>query len=197
MRKQIHILERHMSAKCGILGTSSLVQGLASKTLNRDHRFVSLVFSEFQSHGCSRGKVVLVDLQLIMQCHTLKTKERFTSKLLPHSLICNYQFYFEAISHHFYWNLRGFDEPEFAALVDLLLLRNGQQLEPLSSADDLLQTDTSYESSDDGASDDSTHPRLVSYSGHDRLKKRFLDASRSSWPSRKGGICCLCSYEGV
>ena len=82
-------------------------------------------------------------------------------------------------------NPDGVDEIRFAALANLLSLRNGGQLEPQVESDDCIDAFGQADSSDlDDA--DTNHPAQIADSGHPRLKKHFLDRLSELLSCRKG-----------
>lgn len=86
----------------------------------------------------------------------------------------------------------GVDKVQFAALANLLSLRNGGQLEPQVELDDCVETFRQADISDlDDA--DTNHPAQIADSGHPRLKKHFLDRLSELLSRRKGGYDVVCS----
>jgi hypothetical protein len=96
------------------------------------------------------------------------------------------------MAEHFDWSLPRLDKRHFTAFANLLALRNGGQVEPASLHDDMLHED---ESSDDGdaVSIDTSRPHRISDSGHNRLKRKFLDCLAEFTANIKSGKSVACS----
>lgn len=89
----------------------------------------------------------------------------------------------------------GVENIRFAALANLLSLRNGGQLEPQEELDDCIDA---FGQADDGDLDNlddagTNHPAQIAYSGHPLLKKHFLDRLSELHSRRKGGYDVVCS----
>jgi hypothetical protein len=84
------------------------------------------------------------------------------------------------MAEDFDWSLPGLNQRHFIALGNLLALRNGGQVEP-AFVPGKSQPQDNGESSDDSdtGSIDTSRPCKISNSGHDALKKKFLDCSRT------------------
>src|SRR5436190_14275156 len=93
------------------------------------------------------------------------------------------------MSNIFHWGLPDVDQGKFLALTDLLSLRNGGQLEP--DFDEPTDDDSNVSDSD------TARPERLSYSGHERLKKKFLDRFAELVSCRKGRthVCCAAMSE--
>lgn len=89
------------------------------------------------------------------------------------------------MSEMFSWSLPGLNRRHLTAFANLLALRNGGQVEPASLRDELLDQDNLDDDSD-GGSIDTSRPRRISDSGHDRLKRNFLDCLAEITANKKG-----------
>ena len=100
------------------------------------------------------------------------------------------------MAEDFVWSLQGLNEHHFTAFGNLLALRNGGQVEPASLREELLSVEKSDNDSDSG-SDDTNRPQPISQSGHNALKREFLDCLAEYAANKKGGaIGCMLGYEG-
>jgi hypothetical protein len=88
----------------------------------------------------------------------------------------------------FHWSFPGLDQRSFTAFANLLALRNGGQIEILSPCDVIQDEDGS-----DEGSVDTSRPNQISDSGHNKLKKRFLDCLAEFVANDKGGKFVACS----
>ncbi|KAF2263123.1 hypothetical protein CC78DRAFT_604897 [Lojkania enalia] len=95
------------------------------------------------------------------------------------------------MSEHFRWNSPDLNSAHFHALANLLSLRNGGQAEPASLIEDVLEDDSDDDS--DAASIDTDRPDQISYSGHARLKRKFLDCLAEFAANKKGGRTVACT----
>jgi hypothetical protein len=96
------------------------------------------------------------------------------------------------MAEEFVWSRQGLNKHHFTAFGNLLALRNGGQVEPASLPEELLPEEQSDESSDSG-SIDTSRPQLISKSGHDALKRKFLDCLAEFAANKKGGQWVACS----
>lgn len=96
------------------------------------------------------------------------------------------------MSERFDWNHPGLNRAHFNALCNLLSLRNGGQVEPvwLPDRDEVLEED---DWDVDAASVDTRNAHQISNSGHDRLKKKFLDCLAEFAANRKNGKTVTCT----
>ncbi|KAH8596150.1 hypothetical protein B0O99DRAFT_686195 [Bisporella sp. PMI_857] len=92
----------------------------------------------------------------------------------------------------FNWNLPGLDKRLFAALANLLALRNGSQIELATIPQDDPEGSDSDDESDSG-SIDTSQPQCISKSRNSRLKKKVLDGLAELAANRKGGQYVACS----
>ena len=101
------------------------------------------------------------------------------------------------MSESFDWNYPGLDWSHFHSLANLLSLRNGGQAEPSSSYDTVVEEEEEGYPDDskdgDTSSVDTRHAHQISDSGHERLKRRFLDCLAEFAANRKGGKAVACS----
>lgn len=95
------------------------------------------------------------------------------------------------MSESFDWNFSGFSKTHFNALANLLSLRNGGQVEPASLPDDLLEEDCNDDW--DAASVDTGKAHQISDSGHNRLKRKFLDCLAEFAANMKSGKTVTCT----
>lgn len=95
------------------------------------------------------------------------------------------------MSESFDWNFSGFGRTHFNALANLLSLRNGGQVEPVSLPDDVLEADLNDDW--DAASVDTTKAHQISDSGHNRLKRKFLDCLAEFAANMKNGKTVACT----
>ncbi|KAF2498689.1 hypothetical protein BU16DRAFT_481792 [Lophium mytilinum] len=89
------------------------------------------------------------------------------------------------MSETFHWSLPGLDRAHFTALANLLSLRNGGQVEDAPLPADLLEEHDEDES--DVASVRTAKADQIAYSGHDGLKRKFLDCLAEFAANKKGG----------
>jgi hypothetical protein len=94
------------------------------------------------------------------------------------------------MTESFHWSGSGLQKAQFHALANLLSLCNGGQVESASLPDDILEDD--YED-DDSASLDSATVQRLSNSGHDGLKKKFLDCLAEFAANKRGGKTVACT----
>ena len=95
------------------------------------------------------------------------------------------------MSESFNWNLPGFSRTHFNALANLLSLRNGGQVEPASLPDDVLEEDCNDDW--DAASVDTSKAHQISDSGHNRLKRKFLDCLAEFAANMNSGKAVTCT----
>lgn len=95
------------------------------------------------------------------------------------------------MSETFDWNFSEFGRTHFNALANLLSLRNGGQVEPASFPDDVLEED--FNDDWDAASVDTRKADQISDSGHNRLKRKFLDCLAEFAANRKSGKTVACT----
>jgi hypothetical protein len=93
------------------------------------------------------------------------------------------------------WNYPGLDWSHFHSLANLHSLRNGGQAEPPSLSDTLLKEDCDSDDNGDGVapSIDTRVAHQISDSGHERLKRKFLDCLAEFTANKKGGTAVACS----
>ncbi|KAF8848410.1 hypothetical protein BDZ45DRAFT_810815 [Acephala macrosclerotiorum] len=96
------------------------------------------------------------------------------------------------MAEDFIWSLPGLNRHHFTAFGNLLALRNGGQVEPASLREKLLSGEQSDDDSDSG-SIDTSRAQPISKSGHDALKRKFLDCLAEFTANRKGGQSVACS----
>ncbi|KAM3151938.1 hypothetical protein ABEW05_007674 [Botrytis cinerea] len=101
------------------------------------------------------------------------------------------------MAQDFNWNLQGLNKLEFTAYANLLALRNGGQVEPISLGTELSDENESTTDSD-AISIDTSYPNQISDSGYHQLKKKFLDCLAELAANRKGGkyVACSSMMEG-
>lgn len=99
------------------------------------------------------------------------------------------------MSQKFDWNYPGLDWSRFHSLTNLLSLRNGGQAEPSVLSDIALEEDQKSDDEDeqDDASIDTRFANQLSESGHDRLKRKFLDCLAEIASNKKGGTAVACA----
>jgi hypothetical protein len=99
------------------------------------------------------------------------------------------------MSESFHWNYPGLNWSHFHSLANLLSLRNGGQAEPSSLSDTVLEEDWDPDDNEDGdaPSLDTKFAHQISDSGHERLKRRFLDCLAEFAANKKGGTAVACS----
>ena len=99
------------------------------------------------------------------------------------------------MSESFDWNYPGLNWSHFHSLANLLSLRNGGQAEPSSSYNTVLEDERDPDHNTDGdvSSMDTRLAYQLSDSGHERLKRRFLDCLAEFAANRKGGTTVACS----
>ena len=99
------------------------------------------------------------------------------------------------MSESFDWNYPGLSWSHFHSLANLLSLRNGGQAEPPSSYNTVLEEERDAEDNIDGdtSSTDTRLPYQISDSGHEGLKRRFLNCLAEFAANRKGGTAVACS----
>lgn len=96
----------------------------------------------------------------------------------------------------FNWDHPGLDWDHFHSLANLLSLRNGGQVEALSLSDALLDEDWSSDEEDghDGIpSEHTVRAQRIADSGHEKLKRRFLDCLAEFAANKKGGTAVACT----
>ncbi|KAF2709074.1 hypothetical protein K504DRAFT_380044 [Pleomassaria siparia CBS 279.74] len=99
------------------------------------------------------------------------------------------------MSDSFNWNYPGLSWSHFHSVANLLSVRDGGQAEPSSLSDTLLEEDWNPDGDEDGDAS-SMNTRLahqISYSGHERLKRKFLDCLAEFAANKKGGEAVACS----
>ncbi len=89
------------------------------------------------------------------------------------------------MSKSFDWNYLGLNWSHFHSLTNLLTLRNGGQAEPSSLSNTVLEED--WDPDDNGDGDAPSMDTIFAYSGHGRLKRRFLDYLAEFAANKKGG----------
>ncbi|KAM0161986.1 hypothetical protein ACHAPG_002003 [Botrytis cinerea] len=101
------------------------------------------------------------------------------------------------MAQDFNWNLQGLNKLEFTAYANLLALRNGGQVEPISLSTELSDENESTTDSD-AISIDTSYPNQISDSGYHQLKTKFLDCLAELAANRKGGkyVACSSMMEG-
>ncbi|KAM0134264.1 hypothetical protein ACHAP3_005577 [Botrytis cinerea] len=101
------------------------------------------------------------------------------------------------MAQDFNWNLQGLNKLEFTAYANLLALRNGGQVEPISLGTELSDENESTTDSD-AISIDTSYPNQISDSGYHQLKTKFLDCLAELAANRKGGkyVACSSMMEG-
>ena len=99
------------------------------------------------------------------------------------------------MSESFEWDRSGLNWSHFHSLANLLSLRNGGQAEPSSLSDTLLEEDLDIEDNRDGdaASMDTRFAHQISDSGHEKLKRKFLDYLAEFAANKKGGTAVACT----
>ena len=99
------------------------------------------------------------------------------------------------MSESFDWNYPGLNWSHFHSLANLLSLRNGGQAEPSSSSDTVLEEECDPDDNVDGdtSSIDTRLAHQISDSGHEKLKRRFLDCLAAFAANKKGGTGVACS----
>lgn len=95
------------------------------------------------------------------------------------------------MSESFDWNFSGFGRTHFNAFANLLSLRNGGQVESVSLPDDGLEAD--FNDDWDAASVNTTKAHQISDSGHNRLKRKFLDCLAEFAANTKNGKTVACT----
>ena len=95
------------------------------------------------------------------------------------------------MSESFDWKFSEFGRTHFNALANLLSLRNGGQVEPASLPYEVLDADPNDDW--DAASVDTRKAHEISHSGHDRLKRKFLDCLAEFAANMKNGKTVACS----
>lgn len=100
------------------------------------------------------------------------------------------------MSEKFHWGLSGLNKPRFVAFTNLLSLRNGGQLDPPPSEDP--HDEWNQEDSDHGSTVDTYRADRLSYSGHEDLKKCFLDGLAELVACKKAPthVACAIMQEG-
>ena len=99
------------------------------------------------------------------------------------------------MSESFDWIYPGLNWSHFHSLANLLSLRNGGQAEPASSYDTVLEEERGPDDNidEDASSMDTRLAYQISDSGHERLKRSFLDCLAEFAANRKGGTTVACS----
>lgn len=95
------------------------------------------------------------------------------------------------MSESFDWSFSEFGRTHFTALANLLSLRNGGQAEPASLPDGVLEADPNDDW--DAASVDTRKVHQISDSGHDRLKRKFLDCLAEFATNMRSGKTVACT----
>lgn len=95
------------------------------------------------------------------------------------------------MSESFDWKFSGVGRTHFNALANLLSLRNGGQVELASLPDDVLEADLNDDW--DSASVDTIKAHQLSDSGHNRLKRKFLDCLAEFAANMKSGKTVACT----
>jgi hypothetical protein len=96
------------------------------------------------------------------------------------------------MGERFDWNYPGLNKTHFNALGNLLSLRNGGQVEPAWLPDEMLE-EVPEEDDWDAASVDTRKAHQISDSGHNRLKRKFLDCLAEFAANRKNGKTVACT----
>jgi hypothetical protein len=89
------------------------------------------------------------------------------------------------MAEDFVWSLQGLNKHHFTTFGNLLVLRDGGQVEPASLREELLSEELSDDESDSG-SIDTNRPLPISQSGHDALKRKFLDCLAECAANKEG-----------
>ena len=99
------------------------------------------------------------------------------------------------MSESFNWSYPGLNWSHFHSLANLLSLRNGGQAESSSLTTPVLEEDwdPNNEEDEDAASMDTGVAHPMSFSGHGRLKRTFLDCLAEFTANKKGGTAVACS----
>ena len=101
------------------------------------------------------------------------------------------------MSESFDWNYPGLNSSHFHSLANLLSLRNGGQVEPSSLSDRITVLEEDWDPDESGDGDapsmDTRFAHQISDSGHERLKRRFLDCLAEVAANKKGGTAVACS----
>ena len=99
------------------------------------------------------------------------------------------------MSQKFDWRYPGLEWSRFHSLANLLSLRNGGQAEPSVLSDIALEEDQKSDDEDerDDASIDTRFANQLSESGHERLKRKFLDCLAEIASNKKGGTAVSCA----
>lgn len=96
------------------------------------------------------------------------------------------------MSEHFDWTFPGLNKHHFIALANLLALRNQGQVEPISLYEESQNgDDSSYDN--ETSSIDTSQACQISVSGHDKLKREFLDCLAELMANERGGKSVTCS----
>ncbi|OCL03033.1 hypothetical protein AOQ84DRAFT_420660 [Glonium stellatum] len=95
------------------------------------------------------------------------------------------------MSESFNWNLPGLSRTQFHAFTNLLSLRNGGQVEPATLPEGVLEED--YNDDRNAAGVDTRNAHQISDSGHNRLKREFLDCLAEFAANKKSGKTVACT----
>lgn len=90
------------------------------------------------------------------------------------------------------WTQPGLDQNQFIALTNLLSLRNNGQVEPTSTYEEMDPDKQSYDG-DDSDSIDTAVGQQLSVSGHDKLKRQFLDDVAEFAAKEHGALFVACT----
>lgn len=100
-----------------------------------------------------------------------------------------------AMSECFDWTYPGLNHSHFHSLANLLALRNGGQAEPLSSPEIALDADWYFDDAEEAETESiaTGFAHKISDSGHEKLKRKFLDCLAEFASNEKGGAGVACS----
>lgn len=101
----------------------------------------------------------------------------------------------------FSWDHPGLDWHRFHSPANLLALRHGGQVEPCSLSDAVLQEDWDHDEEEeeesginaDAASENTVRAHQIASSGHEKLKRKFLDCIAELAANKKGGHAVACA----
>lgn len=99
------------------------------------------------------------------------------------------------MGERFDWNHPGLSWSHFHSVANLLSLRNDGQAEPSSLSDTVLEDgwDPEEDNDEETRSVNTMVAHKISSSGHERLKKRFLDSLAEFAANKKGGTAVACT----
>ncbi|KAL9055451.1 MAG: hypothetical protein Q9162_003549 [Coniocarpon cinnabarinum] len=95
----------------------------------------------------------------------------------------------------FDWDYPGLSWSRFHSLANLLSLRNDGQAELSSLSERILEGESTLDDAEDGNTSSTNTRRAdqITDSGHEKLKRRFLDCLAEFAANRHGGIAVACS----